>query len=332
MSLGLGILEQRILVGAYGFHETHKRLPSSSELAVLLNVTKRAVRGHIVNAMRELERKGHLKRDGGQHWNSYGRFTETGLALARWLVNFPHHQILTPKQPRVRHPKNEIFLLAKTAYPKRVVDAPLHPGPDGLRVLKPGHYNDKLGGRVSKGRWAGMPIYALTLEERATCPKSCQRWLDCFGNGMYLAKRHRPGDRLETAVERDLQHLAKKHPGGFVVRLHVLGDFYEPGYVDFWATQLFTIPQLHVFGYTARHPEKEITGQKLQKLRDHLWPRFAIRFSGQPGPRNAGWYKKESDPIAPDAFRCPEQTGKTQTCATCGACWATDKRVVFKLH
>jgi hypothetical protein len=29
---------------------------------------------------------------------------------------------------------------------------------------------------------------------------------------------------------------------------------------------------------------------------------------------------------------CPEQTGKTECCATCGACWATDKNVAFMRH
>ena len=40
-------------------------------------------------------------------------------------------------------------------------------------ILKIGSNNDKLGGLIEKGIWAGLPIYSLTLEERKTCPTSC---------------------------------------------------------------------------------------------------------------------------------------------------------------
>ena len=33
-----------------------------------------------------------------------------------------------------------------------------------------------------------------------------------------------------------------------------------------------------------------------------------------------------------EGFQCPEQTGKTRSCLTCGACWSTKKAVSFKEH
>jgi hypothetical protein len=33
-----------------------------------------------------------------------------------------------------------------------------------------------------------------------------------------------------------------------------------------------------------------------------------------------------------DSFVCPEQTGRTESCSTCGLCWATKKRVAFLQH
>ena len=47
--------------------------------------------------------------------------------------------------------------------------------------------NVKLGKKVTKGKWKGFPIFTLTLEERATCPKSCQHWATCYGNNMLYA-------------------------------------------------------------------------------------------------------------------------------------------------
>ena len=49
--------------------------------------------------------------------------------------------------------------------------------------------NTKLGKRVTKGKLAGFPIFTVTLEERATCPRSCIHWDDCYGNNMMNATR-----------------------------------------------------------------------------------------------------------------------------------------------
>jgi hypothetical protein len=86
---------------------------------------------------------------------------------------------------------------------------------------------------------AGMPIYTLTLEERATCPTSCGHWRSCYGNSMHFAHRidHRsPG--FATLLAANVKRLGVEHPHGFVVRLHVLGDFYSVAYVDLWAALL----------------------------------------------------------------------------------------------
>ena len=56
------------------------------------------------------------------------------------------------------------------------------------KVLKPST-NKKLGKRVTKGRYAGFPMYTLTLEERATCPSACEHWADCYGNNMPFGHR-----------------------------------------------------------------------------------------------------------------------------------------------
>ncbi len=203
------------------------------------------------------------------------------------------------------------------------------------RVLKSGGHNRKIGNRVQKGRWAGMPIYTLTLEERATCPRSCRHWLDCFGNKMNWSVRLMHGPALEHFLGRELEVLGRAHPKGFVVRLHVLGDFYSADYVRRWLGWLRQIPQLHVFGYTAWPPESEI-GAVVHATAAQQWERFAIRHSnGAAAERSTlTLYEQPAGPtVGPhDAIVCPAQTDATDCCATCGLCWGTTRNIAFLAH
>jgi len=194
-----------------------------------------------------------------------------------------------------------------TIFPTRVVD------PDHRPVLKPGWYNQKLGGLVTKGRWNGLPIFSLTLEERYTCPQTCQHWHTCYGNNMNWAKRYRAGPDLEAAIARDLDSLSKRFPAGFVVRLHILGDFYDLRYANLWAAWAAHYPTMKVFGYTAHTPDSPI-GRVMAEHFPH------IRFSGV------------DTRTGTDGLVCPEQTGKTESCGTCGLCWSTSKVITFKEH
>ena len=200
----------------------------------------------------------------------------------------------------------------------------------GKTLLKPGYHSSKLGGEVAKGRWRGMPIYALTLEERATCPRDCAIWSSCYGNNMPWAKRAPHGEQFELALWRELYALNRKHRKGFVVRLHVLGDFYSPAYVDLWDAALDHFENLNVFGYTARQGSTEI-GRMIQAIRSSRWERFSVRTSGaQKGLRTFVIDKVEDCP--PGAIVCPAQTNRTKSCATCGLCWHSKRPIAFVRH
>lgn len=197
------------------------------------------------------------------------------------------------------------------------------------RVLKDGHQSRKIGKIVTKGRYKGFFIFTLTLEERATCPRSCLQWAHCFGNNMQAAERIVGGPELETTLWDELATLQREHPGGFLVRLHVLGDFYSVDYAQLWHEALEAYPALHVFGYSAREPSGEI-GQLLCEM-IAVWPeRFHLRFSGWSGPKN-GAVVVEHGEVTPHII-CPAQTGKTECCATCGFCWHSDKTIAFLRH
>lgn len=72
---------------------------------------------------------------------------------------------------------------------------------DSPRFLVSGHNNPKLGKAILKGPRAGWPIYQLSLEERATCPRSCEQWSTCYGNAMHLARRHTPDAATANTIK-----------------------------------------------------------------------------------------------------------------------------------
>jgi hypothetical protein len=197
-------------------------------------------------------------------------------------------------------------------------------------VLRPAsQYQKKLGAKVLKGAWRGMPIYSLTLEERATCPRDCPMLQSCYGNNMHMATRFRHGAHLEAALHREVEALARKHLGGFVVRLHILGDFMSVGYVLHWLHLLHQHPELNIFGYSAWQRGTEI-GEALEVVRAHYPKRFAVRVSGSSGPNGAIVVDDFAD--CGDAIPCPVETGKSPSCGACALCWTADKAIAFERH
>lgn len=197
------------------------------------------------------------------------------------------------------------------------------------RLLQPASTNSKLGAgktTIVRGRWRGLKLYQLVLEERKTCPKTCQQWANCYGNNMFLANRidHKSSTFLPY-LAAEIASLSSKHPEGFVVRLHVLGDFYSKTYVRFWKRMLKRHSELHIFGYTHRMPEhKDGIGKKIEELNElGAWIRFSDRggdMSANVGDINGG------------GLQCPQEVGKTESCLTCGLCWQTTKAIKFLPH
>lgn len=228
---------------------------------------------------------------------------------------------------RVIFPGSDADAYATTVYPNRVRQ------PDH-NVLKSGANQRKLGAIVRKGKWKGFPIFSLTLEERATCPRSCRQWLNCYGNNMGRSIRYEAGAALEAQLWRELIELQRQDPKGFVVRLHILGDFYSVEYVRFWERALKAFPALHVFGYTARNNlpgrrNADPIGVAVEDLRSRMWDRFAVRTSGAySGPRTKVIQEARHKG---EAIICPAQTNN-RTCATCALCWTTKKPIAFLQH
>ena len=196
-------------------------------------------------------------------------------------------------------------------------------------IKRPKSYN-KLGWRVSGKYFQDYAMYSLTLEERATCPTTCQRWADCYGNNMPFAHRLQHGLDLEHALFRDVGAACRENPRGVLVRLHVLGDFYSPEYVGVWEELLATHDNLAAFGYTHRNDPACPIHQAIADCKMNFGVRFYIRWSDMPDVPDSASHETIA---APDAITCPEQIGKAKNCAACGLCWnAAAEKIRFIHH
>jgi hypothetical protein len=215
--------------------------------------------------------------------------------------------------------------LTTTRYPKSIKSPS-----SGVRVLKPGSSNAKLGFRITSKVWRNKRLYSLTLTERDTCPRSCHHWDDCYGNNMPFAHRFDTVGLMERlAIE--IPELVAKHPAGIVIRLHVLGDFYSTDYVAFWERMLLEYPTLCVFGYTAREIDSDI-GKAIYLLNLRYGERCILRYSRNQSFDTVGQSYAAEESFVGASFDCPEQTGKLDSCASCGLCWTVQKTVRFLSH
>jgi hypothetical protein len=233
-------------------------------------------------------------------------------------------------------PKTEFAIQhATTTFQSRIID----PAHYQSRVIKSAKFNKKLGNgkyKIEKTDWKGFALYYLTLVERETCPTSCHHWDDCYGNNMWLADRFKAGKALEDKIKEEIRWLDLRHDN-FVVRLHILGDFYSVEYVELWGKLLEQYDSLHIFGYTAVN-----SGPIYQAIRKHLLTKpekVSLRFSVNDSLRDnfdsfdsLPHYFAVDEDYSGDSITCPEQTGKTDSCITCGLCWNSSRVIKFTTH
>ena len=186
---------------------------------------------------------------------------------------------------------------------------------------------------IKKGKFKGYVIYTLTLEERATCPRYCYHWDNCYGNNMMFAHRIQHGPELEAALQKEVAELCATYRG-VIIRLHVLGDFYSVEYVNLWDSLLGKHDNLAIWGFTGHSPDSWIGFQILDiRERGEYGDRFNIRFSNAPDWQFSANSADLFEPVKNKSVICPEQTGATESCATCTICWAAkDMQVLFQTH
>lgn len=224
--------------------------------------------------------------------------------------------ILAPHHPSSRE--------GATIFPSTVIPAGKLP-----RLLKSGMNSRKIGGIVTKGALRGRPIFTLTLEERETCPRECEQWPSCYGNNMHMAQRIADDGTLIRRLWAELAAINAEHSRGFLVRLHVLGDFYSLEYVELWRQALGDFPGLVIFGFTRRRPPDPI-GIAIAELARDFYQRFRIRFSGLRSPEDgAVVIDKREDAIG---ILCPAEADPARCCASCALCWHSNRTISFLRH
>jgi hypothetical protein len=229
--------------------------------------------------------------------------------------------------PLVLPPDHLAMREQRTLFPNTVRSA----NPDEL-VLKSGIHSTKLGDKIVKGVWKEALIFSLTLEERKTCPITCQQLPLCMGNGMHLATRWKVDSELYVRLMTELEHLAYVHRT-YAVRLHVLGDFVNTRYVQFWLDALRAYPGLRIFGFT--HWERTSEIGAMIEAESVRWDRFRIRFSdNHTGPRTAHVIRdRAAQGKHPLGIICPaDDTRPERNCGNCAFCINSTAPVVFKEH
>lgn len=248
-----------------------------------------------------------------------------GETTQRAFRRFTDHK--AAGKPLVLPPDHKAVVGVTTLFPSRVATPHEH-----MATFKSGVNSRKIGSHVTKGMWKGLPIYTLTLEERATCPTVCEHWHDCFGNKMHWSTRWKAGKPLEKIIPMHVDLLLKKHPKGIVIRLHVLGDFYSVPYATMWWSLMMRHAKLRVFGYTRREQDS-IIGSYIHALNTEFPTRWRVRWSERGG--DMGTVSVNDVTLkgkTPQGIVCPAQTEQSACCGTCGLCWNSEVPIVFITH
>jgi hypothetical protein len=233
-----------------------------------------------------------------------------------------------PDKPSVLPEGHPALVHAKTRFPKSVRFARR-----GDQVLKPGEYNSKIGDMTQKGFRRGAPIVCLTLEERTTCSRTCLLWDSCYGNNMHRSTRYRDSPLMRMIIREEVELLSSDYQKGFLVRLHILGDFKSVTYVNFWDALLSEFPAMHVWGFTERKPGTPVGDSIQRMIRRHGWTRCALRVSGGTDAKRCSRVISKTDATTVDQFTvCPVELGRLRNCAACGICWRSQKSIAFLKH
>lgn len=281
-------------------------------------------RGHMLAALRRLEDLGFVTRiklpGNERHGWKTGTVTLAGRA---YIANNPRPVRRAPTYGSVAGGLHED---GGTRFKNDLVELGQAP------ILALGAQNPKLGRVVSKGPHKRLPMRYVTLEEGRTCPTDCALRSRCYGGNMPLAKRitwrgEKTGEGIAEAIRTSKPCM---------IRLHNLGDFPSIKYARSVLEALKESGSA-AFGFTHWSPSTTI-GYALRRWADENWGTFAIRTSylrGSRAPipeRSAVIVEHPDQAKEHNAVVCPEQMGKTPSCAQCGYCWNSRRPVAFVLH
>ena len=221
-------------------------------------------------------------------------------------------------------------MLTTTIYKKNIHDLDEYK----FKIIKDSK-NIKLGKKVIKGMYNNYKLKTVTLIERETCPADCVHWDDCYGNNMPFAHRisHENQNLLQKRIYNELLNSTNQL---LLIRLHVLGDFFNVKYVKFWSIMLNTFKNIAIYGYTANNINSKIElsrdiAKEIIKLNysEHSHIRFSNDLTNSFSANSFDIVK----PVKGKSILCPVQENKTANCGTCGLCWNQNSQsIIFKTH
>ena len=221
-------------------------------------------------------------------------------------------------------------MLTTTIYKKNIHDLNNYQ----FEILK-NSTNKKLGKKVTKGKYLNYKFKTVTLVERETCPPDCYHWDDCYGNNMPFAHRMSADDQnlLQKRIYNELLNSTNQL---LLIRLHILGDFFNIKYVKFWSIMLNTFKNIAIYGYTANNINSKFKysrdiAKEIIKL--NYSENSHIRFSNDLTNSFSANSYDVVKPVKGESILCPVQEDKTANCGTCGLCWnQKNQSIIFKTH
>ena len=191
---------------------------------------------------------------------------------------------------------------------------------------------------ISRGNLKLGKLPSFSLPVITTCPGKtafCNHF--CYGlKGMFILQSVKDVNerRLDASLKSSfvpiiIAEIKKTHAPA--LRLHVIGDFYMPEYVEKWIEIATSLPGVSFFGST-RSWRCDFLIKPLETFRDlpNVYMKASIDATDNLDPFSCGWRVWSVDG---KGVPCPHDSKLVEDCANCGRCWTQkDTDTSFRLR
>ena len=188
---------------------------------------------------------------------------------------------------------------------------------------------------ISNGNTKIGAIPNFSLPAIKTCPGQTDFCaVFCYGLRGHFTHHSRQA-MLERNYQRSLQdHFASRmirsiqDNASKVFRIHVVGDFYTPEYIQKWTMIVDALPSVTFYAYTRswRCPAlKEALGNLRSHSNCHLLASIDFTHANRP---DSSW---NTISVEGEGSPCPHDTEMVETCLTCGLCWSGRSNLKLKI-
>lgn len=191
---------------------------------------------------------------------------------------------------------------------------------------------------ISRGNLKLGKLPSFSLPVITTCPGKtafCDHF--CYGlQGMFTLPQIRDINerRLDASLKSDfvpiiVEEIKKTRAPAF--RLHVIGDFYMPEYIEKWIQIAASLSEVSFFGST-RSWRCDFLIKPLEEFRDlpNVYMKASVDATDYLDPFSCGWRVWSIDG---KGLPCPHDTKIVEDCARCGRCWThKDTDTSFRLR